>query len=730
MPSPTAPAVAELVRALALAWKNLAAYPPGHPALAGSVEQVHHQLRLLRGPAGDVVFGISSDALIYGEEKIEWPQAQKFAHALYTRGVAIVRFGPGTDPRELEIFLRLLGTPASQHDSPIWEELTRQGVSNINLQPVDYSAVQITSDLSIEPPKREYASLWEDILKALLSGKDITANARQLLSSIRSVDQLAALIMRHVNDAGSDAAFDPDATFGVRILARPNADTPEAATSRVSEAIGTHIATSTGLKRQLALQQVVQLLKGLPPSLRESVIRSVLDTLARDEAAGSHLREFTSELKPDEVLEALRYLSSAGALSSHATRLLETLAMTRGPSHESQPASPALIAELVELFGDEDLDRFNPPDHLSLLEDVSITIPLSRPVSPDAIAGLRERVDTVADDVVNLQVARSLMELVARYGSDRNPDALLRRVEGVFEAQVTSAQFGEALELVQRLREIAATSGGDSLGAAIQQSLARLGSADVMNAIVDGLLAAAPEKTATIQWLIDALGTAALQSLLIALAEESNRSRRRKLFDFVSGLGERIVPDVTRYLSDERWYVVRNMIVLLRGVNDRSALGEIRRLAQHPDLRVRLEAIKSLLVLDPTVPRSLLENAINDPDPKMAEAAIALVGSYAIREGVDPLVQVISGRDIFGRRRSLRIRAIKSLGELGAPEALPGVEPFLRESFLPWPHRAERRAAWESLASYPPEARAPYVERGLRSRDAAVREMCRRLRVR
>lgn len=720
-------AVAELVRALALAWKNLAAYPSGHPVLAGSVEQVHRHLQRLRGPAGDVVFGISSDALIYGEEKIEWPHAQKFAHALYTRGVAVVRFGSDTDPRELEIFLRLLGTPASKHDAPVWEELTRQGVIGINLQPVDYSAVQVTSDLSIEQPKRESANLWEDILQALLSGKDITANARQLLSSVRSVDQLAALIMRHVNDAGSDATFDPDATFGVRILARVNVDTPEAATSRVAEAIGTHIAGSAGLKRQFAVQQVVQLLKSLPGSLRESVIRSVLDSLARDEAAASHLREFTSALAPDEVLDALRYLSNAGTLSSHATRLLEALALTRAPTRDSQPAPPALIAELVELFGEEDLDRFNPPDHLSLLDDVSVTIPSSRPVSAGAMASLRERVDTVADDVVNLQVARSLMELVARYGETRNPQALLRRIEGVFEAEVATAQFGEALEIVQRLREITSTSGDERLRVAVQESLARLASADVMQAIVAGLLAAPPEKTATIQWLIDALGEAALQSLLIALAEESNRSRRRKLFDFVSGLGQRIVPEVTRFLRDERWYVVRNMILLLRGVNDRSALAEIRRLAQHPDLRVRLEAIKSLLVLDPTVPGSLLENAINDPDPKMAEAAIALVGSYGIREGVGPLVNIISGRDLLGRRRSLRIRAIRSLGELGAPEALPGVERFLKDSFLPWPHRDERRAAWESLASYPADARAPYIERGLRSRDAAIREMCRRL---
>ncbi|HEU4520596.1 MAG TPA: hypothetical protein VFT12_01255 [Thermoanaerobaculia bacterium] len=723
---PPSNAVAELVRALALGWKNLAAYPPGHPALAGAVEQAHHRLHELRGPAGDITFGIASDGLIYGDEKIDWPQAQKLAHALYTRGVAVIRFGAETEPRELETFLRMLGTAPSGQSMPMWEELTAAGVSNINLQPVDYSAVQVTDDLEAQPQRSEAGSLWEEILKALLAGKDIAADARQLLSSVRSVDALALLILRHVNDVGGEGKFDPDATFGVRLMSRSRIDTPDKATSRVAEAIGSHIAGSGGLKRQLAVQQVVQLLRSLPDPIRESIIRAVLQTLATDEGAAALLRDFVTTLRQDEVLQALRYLSSMTKLSTHATRLLEALVTSAAGTQTPAAAPPALLSELVQLFGDEDVDRFNPPDHRVLLEDVTLRVPVVPPVQ--AIATLGDRVDSVAEEAVNLAMARSLMELLARYGDQRSPSALLRRTEAVVDAQVRTAQFSEALEIVQRLREIASTTTSSALQAAIQESLGRLASRETMQSLVGGLLAAPPEKTSTIQWLIDALGAAAMQSLLIALAEEDNRSRRRKLFDFLAGLGPRIVPDVAAFLSDSRWYVVRNMILLLRSVNDRSTLGEMRRLARHHDLRVRLEAIKTLLALDPTVPHSLLENAILDPDPKMAETAIALAGSYGIREAVPPLLTILAGRDLFGARRALRIRAIRALGELAAPEALPAIERFLTNSVWPWPAREERRAAWESLATYAPAVRAPFVEKGLRSRDAAVREICRKLK--
>src|SRR5688500_4911120 len=205
--------VAEFVRALALAWKNLAAYPSGHPALTGSIEAAHQRLAELRGPAGDVVFGVASDSLIHSEQKIDWTHAQKLANALYTRGVALVRFGEQTTPLEIEALLRALGS-MPEESQPIWELLSMAGVAHIHLRPVDYSSVLVTDDLKIEPQRAESASIWEDILRALLQGKDISANARQLLSSVRSVDEIAALITRHVNDTGADTTYDPESKIG------------------------------------------------------------------------------------------------------------------------------------------------------------------------------------------------------------------------------------------------------------------------------------------------------------------------------------------------------------------------------------------------------------------------------------------------------------------------------------------------------------------------------------
>ncbi|HLJ75639.1 MAG TPA: hypothetical protein VKU62_13690, partial [Thermoanaerobaculia bacterium] len=256
--------VAELVRALALGWKNLAAYPPGHPALVVSLEMVHRRLNELRGPAGEVVLGIDTDALVYGNDRIDSPTAQKFAQALYARGVAVLRFAPETEAKDIEVFLRLLATPADAQ-TPIWEQLTQAGILHINIQQVDYSGVRVTDDLDAPPPDEPQPSLWEEILRALMEGNELSPEAREFLSKEgQPVTELVRLIVAEVDQMSTPPIFDPDATFGVRM---PVHDTRIAAHGRVADAVANYVTRSKPSKRENSLRQAIDLLRSLPQPL-------------------------------------------------------------------------------------------------------------------------------------------------------------------------------------------------------------------------------------------------------------------------------------------------------------------------------------------------------------------------------------------------------------------------------------------------------------------------------
>ncbi len=715
--------VVELVRAMALAWKNLAAYPLTHPTVASSLELVRQRLSELRGPAGDVVLGISNDGLMYGTSKIDVAAAQKLGQALFTRGVAVLRLGSGTTSKDIEMFLRLLGAGAStEQKRALWDDLTAAGVVNINLQPVNYSAIQVT-DHVVEEKQKRAQSLWDEILRALLENRFFSARLRNPPQHIQSADELARMMAQYIDVAAmANIPFDPEATFGVRI---PTPDQRTAAHLFIDKTIGNYISETTGLKKQHSLEQAIQLLRNLAEPLRGTVLRAVVEALVNDATAGTLLRDFASALPTDEVLDALRYLSSMGTLSAHATLLLESLSRVEAATR-SEPPTDSLVADLVHLFGEEDVDRFNPPDHQALLGTVAIHIPQIPPEAMTAMEQLGDRAGTVEHGAITLQVANVLVDLIDELGTGRDPRPVLLRLETIVRAHLTAGDFAESLAVVEHLQQLARTTVNETLRSAIQESLARLATGETIRALVDVVHRTTLEKVGAIQKLAEALGIAARKNLLIALADEKNRSRRRHLFDFIASLGPTIVPDAISFLGDERWFVVRNMIALLRIVQDRTSLPEIRNLASHPDLRVRMEAIKSLLALDPSVPRSVLDDLVNDRDPKVAEMAVMLVGNYGIKEGVDPLLRLVSGNDVLGARRTLRIKAIRALGEIGEPRALQHLERFFKSSLLPWPSKPERYAAWESIYHYPPALRQPLIERGLQSSDPQVRAICER----
>jgi HEAT repeat protein len=105
-----------------------------------------------------------------------------------------------------------------------------------------------------------------------------------------------------------------------------------------------------------------------------------------------------------------------------------------------------------------------------------------------------------------------------------------------------------------------------------------------------------------------------------------------------------------------------------------------------------------------------------------------LSASYGIKEAVDPLLRMVGERDLLGIRKQTRMHAIRALGDLAEARALDGMQQFFTDSFLPWPPRDERRVAFESLAGYAADARLPILEKGLKSRDPVVREICLKLK--
>jgi HEAT repeat protein len=712
------------LRSLATTSKRLASYPSGHPALAGAIEESHRLLVEMTQARGELVFGVGRDGLIFGDEKIESPHARSLAAVLYPKGVAIVRFEQGIERAEVEWFLRAVGTRRATEGVSLPDALSAPGIRHVELRPVDFSAVRLTSDgdaaVGAFPTAQE---VWDDLLRALVAGGELSRAGHEPARHDPRASGFASLIegfLDRIERAGG-VAPGPAAAGSVGLPAR------------LGEAVRAHLAAAGESQRGAAVRQVAELLKALPDEMRDRALESAFRMLACREGAGADLAALTAGLSPQTTLRALRQLDSEGSkLSVHALKLLESLSRSKPRVAESVPISALgrepTLAELTSLFRGEDIDRFNPEDHRVLLDHASIELRGAGKTPPRSFSELGDRVESLSEEALEARLVLSLSELLDRLGGLPGSDAILGRLEAVFRDAIGSGRIDRALQIVESLDALAhSPRASEELCLRIEECRGTLADPGSIALLIRASRELSGANAAAIRRLIELLGLAAIENLVSALAEEHDQTRRRQLFDLLVSLGPAIVPHAVRLLADPRWFVVRNMIVLLRTVGDRSSLMQIRHTAYHADLRVRLEAIKTLLSFDEHVPLALLSRAINDPDPKIAETAVFLSGDYGIREAVGPLVHVLKRWDPFGRRRSIRLASFRALGELADPAALRELARFFKDRYVPLVAREERIAAWRSLERYPEPARRPLVEKGLSSRDAEVREVCQRL---
>ena len=767
--------VLEAIRALAIACRAWAAYPADHPNVTQAVGTAQARIGAMLAAHGSVGIGVGRAHLRVGVWTLDSPQARALADTLYLRQVAVLRFDRGVQPEELRALVQWLAGPVLplEPGTPTVGPPGYTASRHLQLQPLDYSAVRLTDSVS-ETSATGAVSLTDRLLNVLLEwGPDAVAwsgegsgtgpalpaevamirwltdylRAQSALDRGEPADGGRESGVAEAGGAGGaygyapsasgseavEAAESPGDADGALGGAAPRGTLPGPLLTRLGNATTSFLEGMSGAGRALAARQTAQLIMRLPEALRESLMRAALRALAPDADGGEALEAFASTFAAHPVLRVLRQLAAEGVpLSRHAQRLVELLASTRAASSEDEEPSirdlEVLRSELLTLFRDEDIDRYNPEDHLALLARAMLAWPTRTPVVLGSLESLGERVTSLTDDAVGHQVTETFLDLLTRHAADGKAPAVLARLEQVVEGAVARGAFETAAAAIEGMARLAADpTVSEATRAILGERRDRLARAEVLSVLAGGLGTPGAAPGAAVR-LVRLLGPGAIRELLRTLVEEPARTRRRRIFDLLTALGADVVPEATRWLSDPSWFVVRNMIALLRAVGDRTSLGTLRRLTAHADLRVRLEALRSLLELDPVAGHDYLLAAMTAADPRAATAAVELAGQHGGPAVLEPLLALLDPWDLRGRRRPVRLAALQALGRIGRPEALPRLARFFRERWLPFPPAAERRAAYESLHGYPPDARAGLVERGRRSRDAEIRGICERLR--
>ncbi len=704
---------AELFRDLAIAWRALSAYPRGHPAAVGGLAKGCATLSKVLAETGPIELAATRETLLWGERRFASPTALQIAKLLRRRRAAGFVLEPGVSPAELETFLNSLALDnrSARAAGSLAAELAAAGLVRIRVQDLDFSSVGLVEgDDEVAAPLA--GPLAHRLIRKLLaSGGLPPAELATWITSGRSAAELLQLLL---DTGGTDVALAPwgPAAFAaaLRVAAEDFREQPDS--ERAAGIAGMHPRLRSTDRDRLLFELALAVHRKSPSSGVED----------------APLDELQAALPAPVAAELRQALAKAGAADAATAATAATAPVAAGseggaPGPVATRLTAHQLSQLRRLFASDDVDALSRPAAADAGDAEALQALLALPetradlhLSPAATEFARELAGNA-----DRAATTTLLELARRYEVDPAMlPPILHRLEAGYRRLLAAGRLRHAAALVEQIQ---GASAGDGPGpTAFRRSAERMSNREALEILLGSLPDLPDDAVAFVPELLQRLGPTAIRHVLGVLAETDNRRLRQMLLDLLAGIGPAVVRDATALLGDARWYVVRNMLLLLRRVGDPGSVPAVRKCADHADLRVRLEAIRNLFAFDPEVPRELLRRALTHSDPRQAEAAMELAGEHGIVEAVEPIVAYLQRHDLLGRRRSVRLKAIRALAAIGDSAALAGLSRFRARFQLLPPAIEERRELYRTLGAYSEEARREWIQSGLRSRDAEVRQ--------
>lgn len=372
---------------------------------------------------------------------------------------------------------------------------------------------------------------------------------------------------------------------------------------------------------------------------------------------------------------------------------------------------------IPEEFGKEFMNYVDLEMHN--LEDDEETDRLAKEIAEEIRAKLRSENDPVLFGVSPKERER-LLEEIADEDSPRMLGDIVRLIGETLHLEKDEASFVELVHVLAgallgligegRLHE---ATGVVRLLRLVRDDRTELTPA--MTACVDSSLRAAwddTRRTALIRHLdsgravflaslvefVRALPPAAVGSLCELLGELESARARRHLIDALIEKAEGNVTPFLPFLRDPRWYLVRNVALILGAMKNEQSVGPLKELLRHPDYRVRREALSALSEVGRGRALDVLAEALHDSDPRIRMGAarnLALAG----RRALPHFLTVLEDKDFDKRELSEKRTFYEAVGYAGGKEVLPIMRDVLnrRSLFRRVPAEELRACACEAL---------------------------------
>jgi len=669
---------ATFVAELIIFRRHLQSYPATHPVVTAALQKTMAGFAQFIADGKALTLGVARQGLLLQNEPLgaEIQKIRDFAATLSSFGIISISFTVKLQPEELNAFIAIINRPRNEvwENGGIKQAFENAGIHSIKIHVIDPSVFTLTDELvagySADP--------WDIFVRKLLDGYFSVSPERLMQLISAPPDELAT-------------------EFGAIIAEIPEEEHQQSIRTLADFFVGlANRQEISGLQDDL-LDKIASFITGIPSNLRCDFI---LNIYKASENMTGFSEQLLQRIPGDAFLEAMQSVATHGGnIPEMLLKLMQRLSAqsVSTPDLDAAIAAPGGAGKVRVLLRESAVEEFVPPAYQKALMAILATDSL--PV--ESMHALGELNKTLEYDHLESKVGDIISEIIREIPMGERGDGIRNNLMGLASHHLMNGDFNS----LERTCRVILDEWNDLASAALFDP-------GFIQEILDAASVLGRDKFQDIRSIIFTVGHPFVVPLMDRLFAEENRSLRRFWFDCLSDLGEMTRNAALERLDDERWFVVRNLIIMLRAFNDQEVQRQVRMLVNHPNPRVCKEAMKNLLSYgDPGADKLLLQDMEgSDPERKMVAVQVAEMSSNP--KVVGSLLAIIESGGIREYSLELKVSAVQTLAAIGSPQALPKLKEILSTGRLlhPGKHAQLKVAIIRALPRFPAPLSRPILE--------------------
>lgn len=673
---------------LSILRRNKNIYPSQHPSIAPSARKVVDIFSRIVFESGSITIGIAKDALLVGDMPLERknPVFQDVAKQLFAHNVAAVTILPDLEMNGLLTFVDILNTSPEHvlNNGGFAQSILAGNIRGIQVTEIDYGAFRLTDEDIIDledtfMAERAESLLWERFVRGVLN--DVLDQAGSLAVSFSRIDP--AMLAELINNTEKEGVKGRTLSYAQAIVSFFRKAKQEGSGDEI--------------------EKIGQFINNLAPKLRKEFLVSTLEALKTDRRTSGKLM---AALSGDAIFDAMVEMNNRGEEVSPYLRSILQRLDTLGAGKETLTRAEKgdydrteLVEKLKTIMKDDETELYLPGDYETLIRSV-----LSTGQIPTAEMEEREMLlNTLVGHPLELKVNAVVLNLLEQPSGEDRPEVLKQHT---FDMLAYYINIGDYHALCGIYNHLSAKVENPVLR---QELLDLFATEDFTNEVLTSISIWGKAKYNDIQSLIKHVGIPFLNPTLERLAEEESMSLRRFYMERLREFDKDAIEPTVARLRDERWYVVRNMLVLLRALNATQTVSQVRRLLSHPNPRVHQEALRTLIYFqDPEADRQL-QMDLKSENNEAQLTALQLAETSKSPQVMARLLEMLK----TGGNFELKNAVLRTLAAIGNPVVLPELAQLLKATNILHPilmHNFKMEIV-RSLERYPAQQASQLLSR-------------------